>query len=300
MPILIYPFLKIIMVKLLDTDIKTKEVKKWQGINILHFQGSSCSQKLRIFLKEKNINWKSHHVNLVNGDNFTDWFLGINPRGVVPVLVDNGEVHIESNDIIKYLDNKFPTKILWPANEANKIEKFLEEEDGIHLDLRNLTMKFVAPTFLMKKKEKDIKNFEESSNFVEGVEDEQKQIQLNFHKNFIKDNGISSSSIQKSINVFKEKLTKIDNELSKQKFIVSNQLTIVDIAWFVYLRRLEAIGFTFKKNYPNLSKWYIKLKNNKNFLKETSLPTPLKIISSIFKAYLFLTGQTFNKYLNKD
>ena len=300
MPILIYPFLKIIMVKLLDTDIKTKEVKKWQGINILHFQGSSCSQKLRIFLKEKNINWKSHHVNLVTGDNFTDWFLGINPRGVVPVLVDNGEVHIESNDIIKYLDNKFPTKILWPANEANKIEKFLEEEDGIHLDLRNLTMKFVAPTFLMKKKEKDIKNFEESSNFVEGVEDKQKQIQLNFHKNFIKDNGISSSSIQKSINVFKEKLTKIDNELSKQKFIVSNQLTIVDIAWFVYLRRLESIGFTFKKNYPNLSKWYVELKNNENFLKETSLPTPLKIISSIFKAYLFLTGQTFNKYLNKD
>ena len=39
---------------------------------------------------------------------------------------------------------------------------------------------------------------------------------------------------------------------------------------------------------------------NQNFLKETSLPTPLKIISSIFKAYLFLTGQTFNKYLNKD
>ena len=268
MPILIYPSLKIIMVKLLDIDIKTKEVKKWKGINILHFQGSSCSQKLRIFLKEKNINWKSHHVNLVTGDNFTDWFLGINPRGVVPVLVDNGEVHIESNDIIKYL--------------------------------RNLTMKFVAPTYLMKKKEKDIKNFEQSSNFVEGIEDKQKQIQLNFHKNFIKNNGISSSSIQKSINVFKEKLTKIDNELSKQKFIVSNQLTIVDIAWFVYLRRLEAIGFTFKKNYPNLSKWYVELKNNKNFLKETSLPTPLKIISSIFKAYLFLTGQTFNKYLNKD
>ena len=300
MPILIYPSLKIIMVKLLDIDIKTKEVKKWQGINILHFQGSSCSQKLRIFLKEKNINWKSHHINLVTGDNFTDWFLGINPRGVVPVLVDNGEVHIESNEIIKYLDNKFPSKILWPRNEASKIEEFLEEEDNIHLDLRNLTMKFVAPTFLMKKKEKDIKNFEQSSNFVEGIEDKQKQIQLNFHKNFIKNNGISSSSIQKSINVFKEKLTKIDNELSKQKFIISNQLTIVDIAWFVYLRRLETIGFNFKKNYPSLSKWYIELKNNKNFLKETSLPSPLKIISSIFKAYLFLTGQTFNKYLNKN
>ena len=41
------------MVKLLETDVTTDEVKNWHGINILHFQGSSCSQKLRIFLNEK-------------------------------------------------------------------------------------------------------------------------------------------------------------------------------------------------------------------------------------------------------
>ena len=61
------------MVKLFETDIKTKEVIKWKGLHVLHFQGSSCSQKLRIFLKEKNISWKSHHINLVKGDNFSDY-----------------------------------------------------------------------------------------------------------------------------------------------------------------------------------------------------------------------------------
>ena len=35
------------------------------------------------------------------------WFLGINPRGLVPVLVHDGAVHIESNDIIQYLDKKY-------------------------------------------------------------------------------------------------------------------------------------------------------------------------------------------------
>ena len=159
-------------------------------------------------------------------------------------------------------------------------------------------MKFVAPTFLMKKKEKDIKNFEESSNFIEGIIDEQKKIQLKFHKNFIKNNGIDTPSIKNSIDVFKEKLAKIDNELSKQKFIISNELTIVDIAWFVYLRRLETIGFAFRENYPYLSKWYNKLKKNKVFLEETTLPTPLRIISSIYKVYLLFTGQSLNKYLD--
>ena len=163
------------MVKLLDTDIKTNEVKNWKGINILHFKGSSCSQKLRIFLNEKKIKWKSHHINLVNGDNFSKWFLGINPRGVVPVLVDDGEVHIESNDIIKYLDKKFQSNLLLPENFKEEIEELLEEENNIHFDLRNLTMKFVAPTFLMKKKDEYIKNFENASNFVKGLEDKEKK-----------------------------------------------------------------------------------------------------------------------------
>ena len=58
-----------------------------------------------------------------------------------------------------------------------RLKKFLEEENEIHFDLRNLTMKFVAPTFLMKKKDKDIKNFESASNFVEGLEDKEKNMQ---------------------------------------------------------------------------------------------------------------------------
>jgi glutathione S-transferase len=34
--------------------------------------------------------------------------MGINPRGLVPCLVHDGEVHIESNDIILYLERAFP------------------------------------------------------------------------------------------------------------------------------------------------------------------------------------------------
>ena len=287
------------MVKLLETDVTTDEVKNWHGINILHFQGSSCSQKLRIFLNEKKIDWKSYHIDLVKGDNFTKWFLGINPRGVVPVLVDDGEVYIESNDIIQHLDKKFQSNFLWPENLNEKIKEFLEEENEIHFDLRNLTMKFVAPTFLMKKKDKDIKNFESASNFVEGLEDKEKNMQLEYHKNFIKNNGVTEESVLNSINVFKKKLTKIDKKLSENKFIISEHITIVDIAWFVYLRRLETVGFSFKKNYPNLYKWFEELKKNKNFLKETSLPIPLKIISSIYKIYLNLTNQSLRTFLNK-
>ena len=96
------------MVQLLDRDIRTREVLGWKGVHILHFLMSSCSQKIRIFLNLKGIKWESHPVDLAHNQNLSEWFLGINPRGLVPVLVHDGAVHIESNDILTYLDGDFP------------------------------------------------------------------------------------------------------------------------------------------------------------------------------------------------
>ena len=76
------------------------EVLGWKGVHVLHFMGSSCSQKLRIFLNLKSIKWEAHLVDLSTNENFSPWFLGINPRGLVPVLGHHGRVHIENNDII--------------------------------------------------------------------------------------------------------------------------------------------------------------------------------------------------------
>ena len=97
------------MVKLADEDIKTREVLDWKGLHVCHMSLSSCSQKLRIYLALKGLTWESHEIDLMHNENLSDWFLGINPRGLVPVLVDDGDVHIESNDIIAYLEKKFPT-----------------------------------------------------------------------------------------------------------------------------------------------------------------------------------------------
>ena len=43
------------MVQLLDSDIKTREVLDWKGVHLIHYMGSSCSQKVRIFLNLKGI-----------------------------------------------------------------------------------------------------------------------------------------------------------------------------------------------------------------------------------------------------
>ncbi len=36
-----------------NDEVTTDEVKSWSGVHLLHFQGSACSQKVRILLREK-------------------------------------------------------------------------------------------------------------------------------------------------------------------------------------------------------------------------------------------------------
>ena len=70
------------MVQLVESDIRTREVLGWKGVHVLHFPLSSCSQKLRIFLNVKGLRWESHIVDLASNANLSEWFLGINPRGL--------------------------------------------------------------------------------------------------------------------------------------------------------------------------------------------------------------------------
>ena len=117
------------MVQLIDADIRTREVLTWKGLHVFHFPLSSCSQKLRIFLNLKGVNWESHVVNLSTNENISDWYLGINPRGLVPTLVHDGAVHIESNDIITYLERTYPEPKLIPAGAGNDVATLLKHED---------------------------------------------------------------------------------------------------------------------------------------------------------------------------
>ena len=159
------------MTQLIKDEIRTKEVLEWKGIHLLHFSNSSCSQKTRIFLNLKGIDWVSHPVNLATDENYSDWFLGINPRALVPVLVDDGEVHIESNDILKYLEKNFPEPSLIPNESIELISTLLTEEDDLHIDMRNISFRFLFGNKARKKKTSSIEKLEEDSGTIQGKED---------------------------------------------------------------------------------------------------------------------------------
>jgi len=130
------------LVQLHTQDIKTTEILGWEGVHLFHFMSSSCSQKVRVFLNLKGIAWESHLIDISQGENFTPWYLGINPRGLVPTLVIDGEVHIESNDIMQLLDERFANNKLIPEGVEVAVGALLRHEDDLHLDLRTITFRY--------------------------------------------------------------------------------------------------------------------------------------------------------------
>ncbi len=202
------------MVQLVDGDIKTREVLDWKGVHVLHFMGSSCSQKLRVFLNLKGIPWESHHIDLPGNENFRPWFLGINPRGLVPVLVHDGAVHIESNDIITYLERTFPMPKLIPAGHENEVAALLRHEDDLHLDLRTLSFRFVfAPPGPPKPAEALRSYAANGSGTVRGVGDHDKQIQIEFWERAARE-GFTDERARTSARKFRAEFDALDRRLA--------------------------------------------------------------------------------------
>ena len=272
---------------LLDhSDIQTKEVLNWKGFNLLHFAGSACSQKLRIFLNLKEIDWISHHIDLTKNEQFDSWYLGINPRGLVPTLVHNGNVHIESNDIMQYIESVNTDVVLFPNEYINEIIESLEYEDSLHIDLRTLTFRFIVPHKLGKK---DLKLLDEKENFkgtIQGDIDRNKQKEIDFWKQHYK-NGITDDQVIKSANNFIVALDKLEKKLCENKYILNDNLSILDIAWFISINRIIIAGFPVKYNYPNIKAWFQMLSSDKRFSREVKGNMPLFIIKNTLGLYNF-------------
>ena len=86
-----------------------------EGLHLFHADISNCSMRVRMVLAEKELPWTSHHLDLRKKETVTPEYFGIHPKGLVPTLVHNGVVHIESNEIIEYLDETYPDPPLQPA-----------------------------------------------------------------------------------------------------------------------------------------------------------------------------------------
>ena len=241
-------------------------------MHVLHASGSSCSQKLRIFLNLKGIAWESHLVDLQSNENFRHWFLGINPRGLVPVLVHDGAVHIESNDIITYLEKTHPEPRLIPAGFENEVAKLLHHEDELHIDLRTLSFRFVFNPPGPPKSAEALRSYAANgSGTVQGVADPHKAEQIAFWERAAKE-GFTDDMARTSAQKFRVEFDALNERLANSPYLLGEALSVLDIAWFIYANRLSLGGFPIARLHPRVDAWMKKLAVRPEFAKEIASP----------------------------
>ena len=280
--------------KLLSSDIKTKEILGWKGVHLLNYQFSACSMKTRIYLNLKKIPFTSHQINLSAGENFSEWFQGINPRSLVPVLIHDGEVHIESNDILEYLEGCFKESPLIPENMEEKIKEILKFEDNLHVDIRNITFKFLVPRFLNKGKSVQPKAKNKAT--LNGELDSMDDVNRNFWEHYEK-YGITDEDASRSLIRFRTALEDLNDQLEDSPYILGAELSLVDIAWFIYATRIQHANYPLQRLHPNVSGWYERLYANVLFRKEVRRPLIMQFVLYVHSLILRLKGRSIEDFL---
>ena len=223
-----------------------KEVTELEGLHLYHGGMSNCSMRVRMTLEEKGLPWTSHHLDLRKAENITPEYFGIHPKGLVPTLVHDGTVIIESTDIIDYLDETFREPPLRPANEADQ-KKMLEwmrlaADNHIHVKtymFANQIGKKMAKTEAELAAYRELQNNEEL---------------LAFHAENSSAEGLAEARIAHATEVLTECFARIERELGEHEWLAGDSFSLADITWVPLYVTLNNAGFPFRE-YPNVVRW---------------------------------------------
>lgn len=222
-----------------------KSVADLSGLHLYHGDISNCSMRVRMTLIEKGLSWTSHHLDLRKKENISDEYFAINPKGLVPALVDNGVVHVESNEIIDYIDATYSASSLRAVDGEAEMLEWLRLAGSIHL---TAIKPYVYATMIQKKVKKTA---EEEAKYQALQTDAGLK---EFHSKHAGGGAIEDADLVTSKAILKECFDKLEAALEGNDWIMGDQFTLADISWIPVHFVLIGCGYPFE-NYPNITRW---------------------------------------------
>src|SRR5262252_5858028 len=120
---------------------------------------STCSQRVRFVLNAKKLPFEEVKLDLLAGDQLKPDYLALNPNGVVPTLVHDGAVVIDSSVIIEYLDEIAPQRESFtpedPAKRAamRALMRFIDEMPAAAVRVPTFNLAFLPRFAAMSEEE---------------------------------------------------------------------------------------------------------------------------------------------------
>ena len=242
----------------------TSSMEKDTMLELYHNDMSTCAQKVRATLAQKDLAWDGHELNLRTGEQHKPQFLKLNPRGVVPVLVHDGNVVIESNIIMEYLEDALPdSKRLMPKSALSKaaVRNLLQRLDTtLHLHIATISVgiAFRDQLLAVHTNEKALESY------YSAVPDPRLQA---VYRDVVP-SGAGSKSFMLALDTWKRQFAGMNTALTSSDWLVGNELTLADLAYLPYMCRFEHLHMTeIWSRYPALTSWFDRCKKTTGYRK---------------------------------
>jgi GST-like protein len=225
-----------------------KSVKAFRGLHLYHTGRSNCSGRVRLLILEKRLPWVSHHVDLYTKENVSEEYFGINPKGVVPTLVYDGEVVVESNDILLYLEEKFPTPSFTPAGAAERedMKRWLQLSGDIHIPGIKTFAYAKVNAALVEKTAEEVALYRKL---------QKDPAMLAFHAKHDPGKSFSDEDVNSATALLSDALSDMDARIAKTGWIVGRDYSLADISWAPTYTTLKRAGFPLE-DYPHVVDWF--------------------------------------------
>jgi glutathione S-transferase len=228
-------------------------------IELYHNDMSVCAQKVRFALAEKKLDWEGHHMNLRTGDQQKPEYLKLNPNAVVPTLVDNGTVIIESTVINEYLEDAYPEPRLKPTDAAGRARMRLwtkQLDEGVHAATSVVSS---AIAFRYQKLAAGMEALEE---FHKKMPDPAKREKS--WENIIR--GVESRFFAEAVKRFDRLLADMETTLSDTPWLAGKEFSLADIGYAPYVTRLDHLQLQFLwDKRPHIPDWYERLRERRAY-----------------------------------
>jgi glutathione S-transferase len=228
-------------------------------IELYHASMSVCSEKVRMAMAEKGLEYKSHVLNLREGHQQTPEYIKLNPNAVVPTLIHDGNVIIESAVINEYIAEVFPGTPLLTSNPLTRARmrvwwKQLDESIHAHTAVISYALAF---RYQMLQKPKD----EVDASFSR-MSDPVRRARLRD----VLENGTASQHFAPAIRRFDKLLSDMQSTLEESTWLAGAQLSLADIAFAPYMTRLDHLQMSWMLDKrPRVADWYSRLRSRPSY-----------------------------------
>ena len=261
-------------------------------LKLYNFPQSTCSQKVRLTLWEKGIDFVDRPVDSTKREHLSDWYLKLNPNGVVPTLTHDDAVINDSSVIMEYLDEIFPDHALVPTDPVKRAHmrkwlRYFEEVPTPAVRVPSFN-KYLSRRF-------DKLSQEQFETFAENH-----PIRRQFYRKMRKEQGFDERETDSAIDRLLQTVEYMEKGLGESggPWLMGDTLTLADYAIAPTIDRMNDLGLAeLWAECPRVVAWFAKIRKQPAFEKTYYRGTRL---SEIYDGASFDSAENPASVIQKD